>query len=187
MTKRFSFIIFALSIVILTTSCDRKRNDKGYEYFPDMAHSLAYETYAPNPNVNTGKSMLLPAPNTVPMEMEPYIYTASPEDRIKAASSLKNPYEMTEAGLIRGKEQYTIFCAHCHGEKGNGEGILYTSKKYSVKPASLLSEKMVSSNEADIFHVITVGFQVMGAHGHMIRPADRWMIAMYVKNELQKQ
>jgi hypothetical protein len=25
----------------------------------------------------------------------------------------------------------------------------------------------------------------MGAHGQMIRPEDRWKIAMFVKNELQ--
>jgi len=25
----------------------------------------------------------------------------------------------------------------------------------------------------------------MGAHGQMIRPDDRWRIAMFVKNELQ--
>lgn len=187
MTKRFTSIILALSFVFLIMSCDRKRNDKGYEYFPDMAHSLAFETYAPNPNVKAGESMLLPAPNTVPMELDPYVFSSTPEDRLKAAATLVNPYEMTEAGLIRGKEQYKIFCAHCHGDNGNGEGFLYTSKKYSVKPASLMSEKMLSTNEADIYHVITVGYQVMGAHGHMIRPADRWMIAMYVKNELQKQ
>jgi hypothetical protein len=56
-----------------------------------------------------------------------------------------------------------------------------------LNPPSLISEKMIASNDADIYHVITVGYQTMGPHGHMIRPADSWMISMYVKNELQKQ
>lgn len=187
MTKRISFILYAFCLMLLYSSCDRRRNEKGYEYFPDMAHSLAYETYAPNPNVKSGQSMMLPAPNTIPMEMIPYAYNATPESRELAAKELINPLSLTEEILIRGKEQFTIFCAQCHGTAGNGEGYLYTSGKYNFKPASLLSEKMMASNEADIFHVITVGFQVMGAHGHMIRPDDRWMISMYVKNELQKQ
>ncbi len=176
-----------MCLVLMITSCDRKRNDKGYEYFPDMAHSLAYETYAPNPNVINGESMLLPAPHTIPVEMQPYMYDKSIESREKAASELKNPVEFTEEALIQGKEQFNIFCAHCHGVAGDGKGYLYISGRYKFPPASLLSAKMLASNEADIFHVITVGFQVMGAHGHMIRPDDRWKIAMYVKRELQNQ
>jgi len=37
-----SITAIALAAVLLT-SCDRTRIQKGYEYFPDMAHSLAYE------------------------------------------------------------------------------------------------------------------------------------------------
>ncbi|HLN52972.1 MAG TPA: cytochrome c [Lentimicrobium sp.] len=187
MVKRYLLFISAVSLLTLMSSCDRRRTDKGYEYFPDMAHSLAYETYAPNPNVAGSESMLLPPPHTIPIEMQPYTYDKSIDSREKAARELINPLEFTEERLVRGKEQYNIFCAHCHGESGNGKGYLVTSGKYKFQPASLVSEKMKASNEADIFHVITVGFQVMGAHGHMIQPEDRWMIAMYVKKELQKQ
>lgn len=187
MTKKLQplIIVFCFSLIIM--SCDRKRTDKGYEYFPDMAHSLAYETYDAQPVTDINKSMLLPPAHTVPLEMEPYMYDSSPESRELAAKELINPYTLTEEGLIRGKEQYKIFCAHCHGDKGDGMGFKYTSGKYPIKPASLISERMISLNDADIFHVITVGYQLMGPHGHMIRPADRWMIALYVKNELQKQ
>lgn len=187
MVKRYFILINVVSLLLIFASCDRTRNDKGYEYFPDMAHSLAFETYAPNPNVVGGESMLLPAPHTIPLEMQPYMYDKSIDSREKAARELVNPLEFTEDKLVRGRDQYNIFCAHCHGTAGDGKGFLFTSGKYKFQPASLLSEKMMASNEADIFHVITVGFQVMGAHGHMIQPEDRWKIAMYVKKELQKQ
>lgn len=185
MSKRILLIINTVLILALV-SCDRKRTDKGYEYFPDMAHSLTYETYQYNPVLGNGQSMSTPVPNTVPMEMEPYTNNSSPEGRELASKELRNPLQLTEEFLVKGKEQYRIFCAHCHGDAGNGDGFLYTSGKYVMKPASLLSEKMIASNEADIYHVITAGYQVMGPHGHMIRPDERWMIAMYVKNELQK-
>lgn len=187
MIMKYKFIIYVLSLSFLAISCDRRRNEKGYEYFPDMAHSLAYETYAPNPNLPTGQSMLLPPAHTIPVEMEPYMYDATPEGRALAAKELVNPYTLTEEDLIRGKNEFQIFCAHCHGNLGDGKGFLYTSGRYTMKPASLLSDKMMAANASEIYHVITVGFQVMGPHGHMIRPRDRWMIAMYVKNELQKQ
>lgn len=175
----------ALGLLLIAGSCDRSRNDKGYEYFPDMAHSLAAETYAPNQNFVDGSTMRLPAENTIPREMVPYPYDNSVEGRALAASTLTNPLEPNAENIAAGKEKYNIFCKNCHGESGNGEGHLFTSKRYAIKPASLLSEKMLSAPEADIFHVITAGYQVMGAHGQLIRPDDRWRIAMFVKSELQ--
>jgi mono/diheme cytochrome c family protein len=176
----------AIGILLLGTSCDRTRNDKGYEYFPDMAHSLAYETYAVNPAMADSLAMRLPAENTISREVMPYPYPGTPEGRLQAAAELINPLLSTPENISRGKEQYTIFCSGCHGELGNGEGFLYTSGRYAIKPASLLSEKMMVMPDADIYHVITAGYNVMGAHGHMIRPDDRWKIAIYVKNELQR-
>ncbi|MBW6489889.1 MAG: c-type cytochrome [Lentimicrobium sp.] len=175
----------ALCLLLIGSSCDRSRNDKGYEYFPDMAHSLAAETYAPNSNFEDGSTMRLPAENTIPREIIPYPYDNSLESRALAAAIFSNPLEKTAENIIAGKEKYNIFCKNCHGETGDGNGHLFTSKRYAIKPASLLSEKMLSAPEADIFHVITAGYQVMGAHGQMIRPDDRWRIAMFVKQELQ--
>ena len=177
--------IAALCILITAVSCDRSRNDKGYEYFPDMTHSLAYETYAPNPNFGDSMTMRLPAENTISREIMPYPYPNTPEGRALAAVELSNPLELTEDHLKAGKEKYAIFCRNCHGALGDGNGYLHTSGRYAIKPASLLSEKMLAAPESDIFHVITAGYQVMGAHGQMIRPEDRWKIAMFVKNELQ--
>ena len=85
--------IAALSILITAVSCDRSRNDKGYEYFPDMAHSLAYETYAPNPNFGDSMTMRLPAENTISREIMPYPYPNTPEVRALNAVELSNTLE----------------------------------------------------------------------------------------------
>lgn len=184
--KSINVLAAAAGILLLVSSCDRTRNEKGYEYFPDMAHSLAYETYAVNPAMADSHAMRLPAENSISREMIPYAYPATIEGRALAASELINPLEATPENLSRGKELFVIFCQNCHGEQGNGDGFLFTSGKFPIKPSSLLSEKMMAAPDGDIFHVITAGFNVMGAHGHMIRPADRWKIALYVKNVLQK-
>lgn len=185
--KLFPVLAAASAILFLGTSCDRTRNDKGYEYFPDMAHSLAYETYAANPAVADSLTMRLPAANTISRELMPYPYPGTPEGRAQAAAELVNPLQPTPENIAGGKVLFTIFCIGCHGELGNGEGHLYTSGRFVIKPASLLSEKMMAAPDADIYHVISAGFNVMGAHGHMIRPEDRWKIALYVKNELQSK
>lgn len=185
MISKKSIPALALSILFMGSSCDRTRNDKGYEYFPDMGHSLAYETYAKNPAMSDSLAMRLPAANTISREVMPYPYPATIEGRALAAAELVNPLEVSPENIKKGKEQYTVFCKGCHGDLGNGEGFLYTSGRYAIKPASLLSEKMLNAPEGDIYHVISAGFNVMGAHGHLIRPEDRWKIAMFVKNELQ--
>jgi len=39
--------------------------------------------------------------------------------------------------------------------------------------------------DGEIYHVITSGYGVMGAHGSQIIPDDRWKIVLYVKDILQ--
>jgi mono/diheme cytochrome c family protein len=171
---------------MLFVSCDRTRIQKGYEYFPDMAHSLAYETYAPDKAMSNGMTMQMPVLGTIPREMIPYEYPATPEGRLQAGKELTCKLEANEANLARGKEMFTLFCMNCHGEGGKGDGHLYTSGKFTMQPASLISERMMIAPIGEVYHVITIGWNTMGAHGPQIRPDDRWNIALYVKNTLQK-
>lgn len=179
--------LVAAALVVFFGSCDRDRNTTGWEYFDDMAHSAAYESYTPNPNFADGKTMRNPVEGTIPVGYTPYIYEKTDADRLKAGKELVNPLEPTVQNLERGKQVFSVYCMNCHGEKGDGKGFLFTSGKYPFPPKSLLSEKMMASPEGEIFHVVTVGFGVMPAHGGQVRPEDRWKVAMYVKEVLQKQ
>jgi mono/diheme cytochrome c family protein len=177
----------AVALIVVFGSCDRDRNTTGWEYFDDMAHSAAYESYTPNPNFADGKTMRNPVEGTIPLGYEPYLYVKSDEDRIKAGKELVNPFEPTVQNLERGKQAFEIYCMNCHGDKGDGKGFLYTSKKYPYPPGNLLSDKVRNGSEGEIFHVVTVGFGVMPQHGSQLRPHDRWKVAMYIKEVLQKQ
>ena len=175
----------ALSALVFA-SCDRTRIQKGYEYFPDMAHSLAYETYAPSKGAANGITMQMPVIGSIPREMIPYQYPATPEGRLLAGKELVNKIESSDTNLVRGKEMFVIYCQNCHGTAGKGDGHLYTSGKFTMQPASLISERMLIAPIGEVYHVITAGFNTMGAHGPQILPDDRWKIALYVKNNLQK-
>lgn len=180
---KLSLILFAGTLI---TSCDYDRRTTGWDYAGDFINSNAYETYSPNPNFANGRTMQPPVPGTIPRGTMPYQYKKTDEDRALAAQNLVNPLENSVENLARGKEAYGIYCLQCHGETGDGKGRLFVSKKYTYPPASLLSEKMKIAPEADIYHVITVGWGIMGEHGSMIKQEDRWKIAMYIKTELQK-
>jgi cytochrome c5 len=185
--KNVNKVIAALIMAAFVGSCDRDRNTTGWEYFDDMVHSPAYESYTPNPNFADGKTLRNPVEGTIPIGYQPYLYEKSDEDRAMAGKELVNSLEVNNANIQRGQQVYTIFCSHCHGEKGDGQGYLFTSKKYPYQPGNLLSDKIRNNPEGEIFHVITVGFGVMPPHGYMIRPDDRWKAAMYIKNILHKQ
>ena len=179
----FSLILFA---GLFLSSCDYNRRTTGWDYAGDMINSNAYETYTSNPNFADGKTMQPPVAGTIPRDFMPYMYQKTDEDRAIAAKTLVNELESTPENLERGKVAFGIYCMHCHGEKGDGQGSLYVNKKFTYPPGNLLNEKMRANPEADIYHVITVGWGIMGEHGSMITPEDRWKIAMYIKQELQK-
>jgi len=181
-------LLAAVLVLALTlTSCDRTRNQKGYEYFPDMAHSLAFETYTTNKVFANGMTEQMPVAGTIPRGIIPYQYPATPEGRTLAGKELVCPLEVNTDNLANGKILFTRFCIGCHGDDGSGKGHLFTSGKFTIQPASLINERMTVAPIGEVFHVITLGWNTMGAHGPQIRPDDRWRIAMYVKNELQKK
>jgi mono/diheme cytochrome c family protein len=175
-----------LLLLITMVSCDRTRNQKGYEYFPDMAHSLAYETYAPSGVFPGGMANLLPVTGTIPRGIIPYQYAATPEGRLQAGKELVNPLDSASWKPSEAKALYERFCVGCHGADGSGKGHLFTSGKFAIQPASLVNDRMKAAPIGEVFHVISVGWNTMGAHGPQIRQHERWLIANYVKKELQK-
>ena len=99
-----------------------------------------------------------------------------------------NPIAVNEETLSRGKKQYEIYCNSCHGPVGDGNGHLYTSKLYPMKPTTLIEKYVQSKPDGELFHIITMGSLsgLMGAHGSQIKPEDRWKIIHYVRTELVK-
>lgn len=182
--SRLSILIVVGLLTVL--SCDRTRSSTGWDYMPDMYYSNAYESYTPNPNFEDALTMRTPVEGTVPREMIPFAWEKTEEDLLAAGEALVNPLENTEENLLRGQEAYEIFCISCHGPKGDGQGYLYTSERYPYPPANLISEDIVAHKDGEYYHAITVGYGIMGAHGSMIRPEDRWKIILHIRNNLQK-
>jgi len=179
--------ILLSSIALLALfSCDRTRSSTGWDYMPDMYYSNAYESYTPNPNFGNHLTMRTPVEGTVPREMLPFAWEKTDEDRLAAGEALINPLENSAENLRDGREAYEIFCISCHGAAGDGLGYLFTSQRYPYPPASLISDKAKALKDGEIYHSITVGYGIMGAHGGMIRPGDRWKIILHIRENLQK-
>ena len=182
-----SILLLAAFGLMVLVSCDRTRSSTGWDYMPDMYYSNAYESYTANPNFSDGLTMRSPVEGTVPRDMEPFPWKKTEKDRILAGEALVNPWGTREENLASGKAAYGIYCLSCHGEQGDGQGFLFTSKKFPYPPADLSSENVVALKDGEIYHSITVGYGIMGAHGSMIRPDDRWKIILHIRKNLQQQ
>ena len=185
--KRISIkILILLFNGMILWSCDRQKNMRGYDFIPDMVYSQAYETYSKNPNFNDSVTMRVPVNGTVPIGFTPFRYTIDSLSRVKAGNELVNLFLPTDDVLARGKLIFTTFCIGCHGALGKGDGQLYSSGLYPLKPRDISAIPTAKLKDGQIYHTITLGFGSMMPHGAQIRPDDRWKLVLYVR-VLQKE
>ncbi len=180
-----SFFFLMITLLMALSSCKKNPNHPGFAYLPDMDVSRAYDTYSENPVFDDGKTLREPVEGTIPRGYEPYPYVKDDLDLIEAGTHIFNPLPATDEVIQRGKVLFTRYCSHCHGPKGDGQGVLFTSKRFPLPPGNLTSEKTINRPDGQIFHIVTVGYGIMGAHGSQILPEDRWKIIHYVRAVLQ--
>jgi len=174
-------VLFILVSFLPFLSCDRTRDMRGYDFIPDMVYSQSYESYSSNPNFADSMTMRVPALNSVPVGFLPFRYTIDPADRIRAGNELENPFKTTPEIVERGQFIFTTFCIGCHGATGAGDGQLYSSGLYPLKPRTLSGDVASKLKDGEIFHTITVGFGSMGAHGAQVKADDRWKVVKYIR------
>jgi mono/diheme cytochrome c family protein len=219
MNMRLKSLLIGFSGVALLASCGAGGDDQGTEYAPNMYHSVAYEPYSQitdkdagawvtsidypddhsefynSNNLNPHKmNMREPARHTVRRNAQGWLPYRLPNDStgLRLANRLKNPLDSTADVVASGKALYDMYCEHCHGAKGKGDGkvgagITVDGKEKSAYAgvANLTGDALKNVTEGHIFHVITYGKGLMWPHGSQISPEDRWRIAKYVKT-LQK-
>ena len=164
----------------------------GYEYMPDMYRSPSYETYSENPLFKNNSTAREPVSGTIARGHMPFEYQNTLEDYLKAGENLTSPLSKTDLHLAEGEALYGMFCAHCHGENGDGQGSV-THPVYSAVPSyndniqiRRTGSTMSELKDGHIYHAITYGLNAMGPHASQISPEERWKIIMFVNN-LQKQ
>lgn len=200
MKHKISLLLFP--VLLGLAGCGARNNNPGFEYAPNMYHSIAYdplsqitdekagswlssdndgygEFYTSNPNNPYKMNLRMPPPNTVRRTKNGWLPYHIPADSAELAGRiLNNPLDSTTAIIDSGKKLFLVYCEHCHGETGMGNGAVGVVYKgvaaYNVGRTKELPE-------GHIFHVITHGIRRMGAHGSQISPEDRWKIVRYVQ------
>jgi mono/diheme cytochrome c family protein len=105
----------------------------------------------------------------------------SANDEYLMAVNDLNPYKLSvdnsEAIFKKGKELFTANCAHCHGEKGDGNGPMVLSGAYAGVP----NYTTVLATEGQMFYSIYYGKGAMGSHSSMLDKKEIWTLVHYVK------
>lgn len=170
--------IVLLALVSLV-SCYNNKNPN-YEYMPNMYYPVGYETYGEYDVFPDQQEAMLPVEGSIPRGWQPYEYGNTNEELERAKAELQNPLEVTEENLGAGNRLYTIYCAVCHGDAGDGKGILATREKFLGIPSYADPGRNITPG--GIYHVEMYGLNAMGSYASQTNELERWQIAMHVMN-----
>ncbi len=181
------YLKFSIAFLVLASivSCANKR-ERQVQYMPDMYVSVPYDADAEKGTTGASAN-LKPVAGTIARGQVPYEYANTEDDFNKAKAELKSPLAKDEINLENGKKMYTIYCATCHGKKGDGNGVLAQREKIGGIPS--YNDPVRAITEGSIYHVIMYGKGIMGSHASQLTNKERWQIVQYVeqlKSDLAK-
>lgn len=186
--KMFLFAFVALLIVSCggNDSTVTTASNRSVQYFPNMYESVGYETYQEGEIFPGNVEAQKPVDGSVSRGWLPYDYENSNDGYTSAKANLDNPLPYTEANLENGAALYNIYCAICHGTKGDGQGHLVTTEKILGVPSYDARE----ITQGSIYHVMYYGINYMGSYASQTSTEERWQIAHHVDaltRDLKKQ
>jgi len=88
-------------------------------------------------------------------------------------------FQATPQTLERGREQFTIFCAPCHGALGDGHGMIV--QRGFPRPPSYYERRLRDAAPGHFYNVISHGYGAMYSYAERIEENDRWKVVAYVK------
>jgi len=193
--------LFTTLILLVMVSCVKHPDSPGFEYVDDMFRSQAIEAYIDyglvgdktNDSLKKSLSARKPASGTIAYNVNkkisqtnmPFNYGSSENERIRAGEEVLLPShyfsssQLQKENIAEGKRLYGLFCAHCHGDKGNGDGKVITVGGYPAAPPAYNTLK--DRKPGSVFHTITHGKNAMGPHASQLNKDERWKVAMYVR------
>lgn len=168
-------IVAVVGLSLMATSCFDK-SKPNYQFFPNMYEAVPYETYSEHDVFKGGKEGQLPAEGSIKRGFVPFEIPNTTEGYELAKATLKSPLDSISKNPEKAKELFNIYCAICHGEKGDGKGNLVKREKFLGVP----SYKDREITEGSIYFVETYGLNSMGSHANQLSQEERWQIADYV-------
>jgi mono/diheme cytochrome c family protein len=181
-------VIHGILITIGTVLISCNPNHTGRVYMPDMAYSVAYETYASTEKLKEKGIyyVALPVAGTIARgDSAPYTLPNSDTGYAQSKTVL-NPIKSLNADQMKEAERlFLVNCAICHGPKLDGNGPLYNGGNgpFPAAPKDLMSDEIKGRADGTIFHVMTYGKNMMGSYASQLSTNQRWMVLLYIRSK----
>ena len=191
--KQFLKISLVMVLLVGLASCHDK-NEPNYQYMPNMYEPVGYETYegVENGLFPAGTEAMLPPENTIGRNWLPFEFENTPEGKELARvmpSPMSNLDSVQRVEMeAAGGQLYTVYCAICHGDKGNGKGWLVEQEKILGVPSYDDAARNITVGST--YHTMYYGLNSMGSYASQMNSEEElWQVAEYVmklKGELSK-
>lgn len=178
-SKTFRYLLIVGFGSLLLSGCGPRKQTE-LEFAPQMYRSPALKAQEYDGTSSNLSVMRKPPEGTVPINFTPYHLTLADSF---LQEKISNPRPKTDEIIAEGKKHYNIYCIVCHGETGDGNGLIV--QKGMVKPPSFIDGQTKNWSDGRIFHIITRGRGNMSGYAAQVKPETRWSIIHYIR-ELQK-
>lgn len=198
---RYFFLIYAL-VILLVISIFGFRGDKFSQtpirIFPDMDDMDRIDPQSHTDFFADGMGSRQPVDGTVPQGLSipaegegevreygfgnslSFYHTGMFDERVYGDGFPVEELDLTEetatAFLKRGETVFGVHCSRCHGESGNGQGVVAS---YGIPGVANLQITKLPTGA--IYDIIVHGRGGMGPLGHNLNVRDRWAAVAYVK------
>lgn len=191
MMNSLSKIIAVFSLGILWISCEDDVREPNIQYMPNMYEPVGYETYDEVDFLPEGTEAQKPVENTIMRGWMPYGIENTPEGK-EQSRMLNSPLIANDSLMIaennaNGSQLYTIYCAICHGDKGDGKGYLVEREKILGVPSYDDAARNITVGTT--FHTVQYGLNSMGSYASQMNTKEMWQVSEYVmqlKSDLTK-
>jgi hypothetical protein len=191
---RYFFLFFVLAVAAVLLIAGRRGDltrNRPIQIFPDMKRQLKLRPQTANGFFANGLSSQLPQEGTIAQtgaklvagkEIYPFDDVPLNTGHLTGKTNFVelNPMPVTGPLLERGKQRFNIYCAPCHGQTGEGNGITKKIGAMAVV-ASLHDKRIVEMPDGELFSIVTNGKNLMGAYGPQISVEDRWAVIAYLR------
>ncbi|HEX6534809.1 MAG TPA: cytochrome c [Gemmatimonadaceae bacterium] len=171
MPQRARLALPSLVMAAIVAGACSERAGHGWDW-ERMRSQPRYDVYGASAFFPDGKAMQAPPPGTVPRE--------AVEERARAAAARAAAASPSDEMLRRGADRFHIFCAVCHGERGDGRSNVAANMD-PPRPPSLLAAPLRALSPDSLYAVISHGFGRMPGYAAELSPTDRWAVVAYVR------
>ena len=172
-------LIFASLLVASLAGCRGQESDQPPIHFnPNMDSQPRYDPQAMSKFYDDRRTMRQPPEGSVARgNFDENDVHATGKDGEQYVA--KMPMAITPDMLKRGQTKFNIYCAPCHSESGNGQGMVAKHGFEGVK--SLIDDYARGLPDGQIFGAMTYGVRSMPTYSGQLTTDERWAVVAYVR------